>query len=271
MFSAIRKHLNPATALAFVALIFAMTGGAFAASSGGGGTGAKVSDSTTRETPVATAAKSKPKAKAGPRGPAGPAGKTGATGPAGAQGAQGAAGAQGPAGAKGETGPAGAQGPVGPAGAAGATGAEGKTGYAETLPSGKTLTGQYAASSYSKGALAGAAETAVTFSSRVENEGGEGPLVSYVKRGETPLPTGCTGSFEQPGAAPDHLCIFETTAINVTLLLEGYPLICNFAIQGPCPENRAITHVSPTGFGLNAVAEAEGVVSIQGTWAVTAE
>ena len=41
MFSAIRKHLIPRTFMAFVALVFAMTGGAFAASSNGGGSGAK--------------------------------------------------------------------------------------------------------------------------------------------------------------------------------------------------------------------------------------
>jgi hypothetical protein len=35
MFQAIRKHLNPATVIAFMALVFALTGGAFAASNGG--------------------------------------------------------------------------------------------------------------------------------------------------------------------------------------------------------------------------------------------
>jgi Collagen triple helix repeat (20 copies) len=109
MFKALRKHITPATILAFVALVFAITGGAFAASSPGGSSGAKPTASTT----LASAAKAKPKAKAGPRGPAGPKGATGATGPTGATGATGAIGATGPG---------------GPQGAAGATGNTGETG-----------------------------------------------------------------------------------------------------------------------------------------------
>ncbi len=117
MSSALRKHITPATILAFVALVFAVTGGAFAASGNGGGSPAKASSSTAHATLTASAAKSKAKAKAkakaGPRGPAGPKGATGATGPAG------------PAGPVGATGPAGAPGPQGPAGANGANGTNG--------------------------------------------------------------------------------------------------------------------------------------------------
>ena len=85
MFSALRKQITPTTVVAFMALVFAITGGAFAASSGGGDKG---SNATASVVPLAGAAKSKakPKAKAGPRGPAGPAGKNGANGAAGPQG-----------------------------------------------------------------------------------------------------------------------------------------------------------------------------------------
>ncbi len=107
MLSALRKHITPATALAFVALVFAITGGAFAATGGG---------SPSHATLTASAAKSKAKSKTGPRGPAGPKGATGATGPAG------------PAGAAGATGPGGAQGPQGPAGTNGSNGENGKEG-----------------------------------------------------------------------------------------------------------------------------------------------
>ena len=72
MLSAIRRHLNPGTLIAFVALIFAVTGGAFAASgSSGGGTGGKGTARFARTTTLATTAKSKakPKAKTGPGGP----------------------------------------------------------------------------------------------------------------------------------------------------------------------------------------------------------
>lgn len=143
MFSAIRKHLNPATVMAFAALIFAMTGGAFAATSHGGGTSSEATASAEHGGHFAVAAKAKaaPKGKVGPRGPAGKAGATGATG------ATGPAGAAGPAGA---VGPGGLQGPVGATGATGATGekgtagANGTTGFTKTLPRGATETGTWA-------------------------------------------------------------------------------------------------------------------------------
>ena len=43
MLSRIRKQITPATVLAFVALIFAVTGGAFTFFGGGGDSGAKAS------------------------------------------------------------------------------------------------------------------------------------------------------------------------------------------------------------------------------------
>jgi hypothetical protein len=107
MFRVIRRHLTPGTAIAFVALVFALTGGAFAAT-GGGGSHATL-----------TAGVAKKKSKAPARGPAGPKGATGATGPAGPAGA---AGPQGAAGAKGETGAAGANGANGTEGTNGTNG-----------------------------------------------------------------------------------------------------------------------------------------------------
>jgi hypothetical protein len=115
MFQAIRRHLTPSTAIAFVALVFALTGGAFAATGGGG----------SHATLTASVAKKKSKAPA--RGPAGPKGATGATGPAGPAGPTGPAGPGGAAGAKGETGAAGAAGKEGPEGKAGTNGKAGKS------------------------------------------------------------------------------------------------------------------------------------------------
>jgi hypothetical protein len=87
-----------------VALVFAVTGGAFAATGGG--------NSPSHATLTASAAKSKakPKTKAGPRGPAGPAGKNGTNGTNGAPGATGPGGPAGPAGGTGPAGGAGANG-----------------------------------------------------------------------------------------------------------------------------------------------------------------
>jgi hypothetical protein len=109
----IRKHLTPSTIIAFLALVFALTGGAFAATnhSGGGSAGSKASASLTRaasRAPVVGATESKgragTKSKTGPRGPAGPKGATGATGPAGPTGPTGATGAKGENGANGSNG-----------------------------------------------------------------------------------------------------------------------------------------------------------------------
>ena len=109
----ITKHITPATVLAFVALVFAITGGAFAATGGNSG-------GPSHATLTASAAKSKAKSKtkAGPRGPAGPKGATGATG------------AAGPAGA---TGPGGPTGPAGGTGPAGTNGSNGTNGESVTL------------------------------------------------------------------------------------------------------------------------------------------
>jgi hypothetical protein len=102
MFSAVRKrlHITPATAIAFLALIFAISGISYAATGAGKG-----SNKTTAQT-----AKSK-RGPRGPQGPAGPAGKEGKEGKAGATGATGPAGPAGPAGSN-----ASEVGPAGPAG-----------------------------------------------------------------------------------------------------------------------------------------------------------
>ncbi len=110
MFKSVRRHLNPGTIVAIVALVFAMTGGAFAVTSKGGGSG-----------PTAVAAKKKSKAKV-LRGPAGPRGPEGKQGPAGSEGKQGPAGPQGAAGAKGDTGEKGAPGAPGKNGEPGTDG-----------------------------------------------------------------------------------------------------------------------------------------------------
>jgi len=110
--SKIRKHLNPATAVALLALVFAATGGAFAATGGGSRGGSKGGRASAQLT--ATTAKSKG-GKPGPRGPRGPAGRVGPIGKNGTNGATGPAGQAGPAGPAGS----GGQGPAGPTGSAG--------------------------------------------------------------------------------------------------------------------------------------------------------
>jgi hypothetical protein len=125
---AIRGHMTYANVAATLALVFAMSGGAYAVSGRGRAynspPGASAAASTTAALSaaaaqagsgglVAVAAKSKAKSKGGARGPAGPPGKEGKQGLEGKEGKPGAQGLQGPAGAKGENGSAGAAGAAG--------------------------------------------------------------------------------------------------------------------------------------------------------------
>jgi hypothetical protein len=232
MLSALRKrvHLSPATAIAFLALVFAITGGAFAATGGNGGGG------SSHATFIASAAKSKSKAKVkvGPRGPAGPAGKNGANG---ANGAAGAQGPQGASGAKGENGTPGTPGEKGTNGAdgksvqtseftgtkepsskpcKGAGGSEFEVvgssapptyacnggggsggGYPETLPEGKTETGTWSILEnlhLVEGEIV-AATTAISFPIPLPEpaERAKAAKIEYVQLDESftePLPTG---------------------------------------------------------------------------------
>jgi hypothetical protein len=287
MFQRIRTHLTPSTAIAFLALVFALTGGAFAASSHGGGpgSGAKATASST----LASVAKSKakPKGKAGPRGPAGPKGATGATGPVGPAGP---AGATGPAGANGKDGANGSNGENGAAGtsataksftgvkklgseeckagglevtAASGTslvcnGTNGTTGFTETLPVGKTETGTWATGAPSETPFK---QTAISFpiplASNVETH--------FVGAGETP-PEQCPSEYDEAElrwskaeATPGNLCVYE----GETSELKGQEHIFN-AIEPPggegTPDKAGIilwVATQPNGFAV-------------GSWAVTA-
>jgi hypothetical protein len=107
MFSTLRTRFGIPGVISVIALVFAMFGGAYAASNSSGGGKATTS-----------------KAKQGPRG------KTGKTGPAGPMGPAGPAGAQGPAGASGKD------------GAAGSPGANGQSVKVASLPAGQCQNGE---------------------------------------------------------------------------------------------------------------------------------
>lgn len=170
MLQTMRKHLTYSNVAATLALLFAITGGAFAATGGGSGNPsakatASVSPATGRsevsDRVIAVAAKKKPKPKS-TRGPAGPAGKNGANGTNGTNGATGAPGEKGAAGANGSNGGEGKAGTSVTSEAAGSeckaggtkftsasgtshvcNGENGTTGFTETLPKGKTETGAW--------------------------------------------------------------------------------------------------------------------------------
>jgi len=138
MFSRLRRHLSYANIAATLAVVFAMSGGAYALS----GAHQSVGGASASTAHAAKKVKKRSKTLTGARGPAGPAGAQGAAGaqgPAGAQGEKGSGGEKGAAGAAGKEGPAGQQGPAGPQGVAGPKGLsvvseafEGRKGTCET-------------------------------------------------------------------------------------------------------------------------------------------
>jgi hypothetical protein len=284
MFQRIRKHLTPSTAIAFMALVFALTGGAFAASSHGGG-----SSGGSHATLTGSASKAKPKAKAGPRGPAGPKGAPGTPGAPGAPGAKGETGAAGATGAtgvgtQGGAGNEGKEGKEGPAGtsvtnttlAKGKGGCEeggaefkvgsgaathacsGKTGYTETLPAGKTETGAWATNGPEK------AEMRVPISFTIPVEGEEAITKVHYLEPDAKLPGECEGTVQKPEAAPGVLCVysgeinFGVQEVTVGTVSNGFEK----PVGGP---GVVLDVVLKSGIGTGQSSGAAG-----GSWAVTA-
>jgi hypothetical protein len=133
MFGSIRRRFNATGVVAVLALVFAMSGGAYAASR-------YVITSTKQISPKVL------KSLQGRAGRAGAAGVSGAQGPAGPVGPQGPAGAAGAAGVRGETG---SKGPQGEPGKPGEQGPQGEPGpLLETSPAGKTFKGDWSAASF---------------------------------------------------------------------------------------------------------------------------
>lgn len=238
MLSAIRKrlHLTPGTVIATLALVFAMTGGAYAA-------GKYVITSTKQISPKVLKSLQGKAGKAGATGAAGAAGPAGATGPAGPAGPAGAAGAKGETGATGETGTAGT------AGAKGTTGTNGtsattasftgeahgcKAGGVEvkssssptyvcngqsggsgsgTLAPGKTETGVWALSVYDVPEEKEPA-TAINFPIPLE-ESSEKAFVVTAEQIKTKtglgVEQGCTGTVAEPTAPEATLCVYVYT------------------------------------------------------------
>ncbi len=305
MFQRVRKHINPASTIAFVALVFAITGGAFAATGGG---------SPPHATMTATAVNSKAKAKTGPRGPAGPKGAAGATGPAGptgptgsagAAGAKGENGSQGGPGSQGEKGEPGPKGPKGTSGAsvtstefvgekkgedatckeggnevkAGAAGAvtyvcNGKEGSpwtdGGTLPPKATETGSWTTTGLTP--VGEGNETYPEISFPIPLGGGKEGVAKninthFLKEGETGATgSGCAGgSAETPTAEPGNLCIYAAT------LEHAAPVILpSGRPQFINPEyNSEVSRAGLTGAFLVLQVEPGATPYGFGTWAVT--
>jgi hypothetical protein len=264
MSSAIRRHVNPTTFIALLALVFALTGGAFAASGGGAGNASgKSAGRADANRPLAAAAKKAkpaPKGKTGPRGPAGAKGATGATG------TTGPVGATGPTGATGATGPTGTPGANGTNGANGAPGEKGATGSpwtaGGTLPSKATETGTWVFSTPE------ALEPFVSISFTIPlAEGLEGSQVHYV--GQNGGGSECPGTVSEPAAAKGQLCVYEGTMSNPGIETEAG--IAKAFIYPPVVGRSAFSPgASVSGAVVQFVSAHSENTAGSGSWAVTA-
>lgn len=199
MFHKVRDRLGSAgLVVAVLALIVALSGGAFAATQS-----AKKAKPLTKAQIIALI-------KAHP-GPTGPAGANGANGQAGApgkdglQGKEGAKGPTGPTGAAGSTGTTGATGATGPTGATGATGATGSTGSPWTpdsqLPVGATETGTWAFN-----ATEDDAEVVAPISFPIQTKLLAEGETHFQSQGD--FTTTCKGTATEPSAPSGHLCVY---------------------------------------------------------------
>jgi hypothetical protein len=255
MFQALRKriHLSPATVIATIALVFAMSGGAYAA-------GKYLITSTKQISPKVLKSL---QGKAGARGAIGPQGPAGTAG-TGSPGSQGPAGPGGPGGPKGETGAPGAPGANGKNGANGKEGSPWTAGG--TLPSGKTETGVWIGV---PGAASSQTPTPISFPIPLAEplQWGEGApgepedQVHYINpsgkevtaiKVEVVSHPACPGTVAKPEALPGNLCIYASSAPT----------------EGESAWNEAI--INPTGSRPGAAtAGALLLAEGRGTWAVT--
>jgi hypothetical protein len=187
MFQTIRRHFNATGVVAVIALVLAMSGGAYAASR-------YVITSTKQISPKVLKALKGSAGAAGAQGPAGPAGPAGSAGP------------QGAAGAKGETGATGLQGPEGKEGKAGATG------FTKTLPKGATETGVW----YARPSAGNIDTIPLSFAIPLAHELEEANV--HV----APNPE-CPGSAEEPKAEPGNLCVYVAENLNIKPAYIGKP------------------------------------------------
>ncbi len=258
MFSTISKRLTYANVAMTLALVFAMSGGAYAAG--------KYLITSTKQI--------SPKVLKSLVGKAGPAGKNGTNGINGASGAPGEKGAQGP---QGPQGPEGKEGKAGEPGKEGKAGTNGTTGFTETLPPGKTETGTWSWFSSADSAVAIPISFTIPLSAKLTetqvhyiNQDGKEVIFPEPAHGliftgpteETQESTQCLGSVEAPTAAPGNLCVYSGKT-SIPFELVKYPF------ENPANEYPSTVETGTAGTVMLMNAGDSGQ-EIFGTWAVTA-
>jgi len=253
-----RRHLNATTIVAIVALVFAMTGGAFAVTS---------KDNSGSSTAVAAKKAKKQRVLRGPRGPrgpkgeAGPAGAPGPQGPAGANGKDGAMGLQGPKGDTGPQGPVGPQGEQGPQGEPGEKGEKGDAGAQgepwapnNELPVGATMKGMWGTAGIGAKAFGQEQVILAPISFNVPVNVTTAEKVHVIAKGEKGggPSEGCptTATAANPEAESGNFCIFVTENENVALAIPLSPSSAGVLM------------------GMIPVTKGTGMAEV-GTWAVT--
>ena len=241
MLSPIRKRLTYANVVATLALVFAMSGGAYAAS--------KFLITSTKQIKPSVLASLK--------------GKSGAAGAAGAQGPAGPGGAQGPAGAAGKEGAPGKEGPQGKEGVAGKNGTNGKEGSpwtdGGTLPHEATETGAWALAPQPPGEspLPLFAYVSISFNVPLSAPLGEGHTV-FVNSGEVGTGGCAGGTAETPTAEAGYLCVYYGQVTG----------IAPYQIHNPArAEEKDGAGTAGALLLLGPLEHGEGAA---GTWAVTA-
>jgi collagen triple helix repeat protein len=210
MFSRIRKRATYANILMTLALVFAMTGGAYAAK--------KYLISSTKQ--ISPSVLKALQGKHGPTGPAGPAGAQGAQGPQGLKGDTGAEGKPGSNGTSGESVTGKTVSVSDKTKCAGQGGVEytlngkttlvcnGQTGFTETLPSGKTETGAWAHLNPKE-----AEEVSfipISFPIPLK-----APLDEKHVHVVTASTTECPGTASKPEAVAGNLCVYESESVEL--------------------------------------------------------